>query len=73
MGDDSDLHCQQCGNSGSEQFARVFGDNSNTVPACYSCESHQAIERGAASDATPAVRSGSRTRSSNSTSCAWHS
>ncbi|WP_449289566.1 DUF7563 family protein [Natronomonas salsuginis] len=70
MGDD--LHCEQCGNSVSEQFARVFGDNSNTVHACYSCESHQAIERGAASDATPAI-SGSRTRSSNSTSWARNS
>jgi hypothetical protein len=70
MGDD--LHYQQCGNSVSEQFARVFGDNNDDVHACYSCESYQAVERGAASDATPAI-SGSRTRSTNSTSWARHS
>jgi hypothetical protein len=33
----ADYTCECCGNAVSEQFARVFGDNSNQVHRCLNC------------------------------------
>jgi hypothetical protein len=42
--------CLGCGESITERFARVFGDNNDEVHACYDCENYDAITNGAASD-----------------------
>lgn len=40
--------CQRCGAQVSRKFARVFGDNDDTVHACTNCVPDSAILNGAA-------------------------
>ena len=39
--------CQNCGNSVTRQFARVFGDNSDVPHACPSCTSYREMKTAA--------------------------
>ncbi len=67
------LHCQNCGESVSEHFARVFGDNNNDVHACYSCTSHEAVTQGAASNAGPRTRTASTDKPQSTSWARQHS
>lgn len=36
--------CTNCGNSVSEQYARVMSDRTDTIPACPECEDAKMID-----------------------------
>lgn len=38
--------CRNCNNYVTQQFARVFGDNTNTVHACIECSTLHALREG---------------------------
>ncbi len=40
-------NCQNCGAFVTEQFAKTFGDNEETVHACRDCKGMTAVKRGA--------------------------
>ncbi|MDZ7729864.1 MAG: hypothetical protein U5K37_00895 [Natrialbaceae archaeon] len=37
-------HCRSCGNRVTRQFARVFGDNRDTVHACPECSTYREMK-----------------------------
>jgi hypothetical protein len=41
-------HCENCDGHVTEQYARVVGDNDDTVHACPACATQRAIYHGAA-------------------------
>ncbi|WP_438267481.1 DUF7563 family protein [Haladaptatus halobius] len=45
-----DTGCQNCGSFITRDFARVFGDNQNTVHGCLNCMSKTDVKAGHASD-----------------------
>lgn len=44
----ADNQCDNCNSYVTQQFARVFGDNDNTVHACISCSTLHALREGEA-------------------------
>lgn len=42
--------CGNCDKTVSQQFARVFGDNENTIFGCPSCRSYRELKDGAVRD-----------------------
>jgi len=42
--------CENCGAFVTDQFARVYGDNSGEVHACFECQTKTAVKKGAAAN-----------------------
>lgn len=45
--------CQNCNNYVTPQFARVFGDNDNSVHACIECSTLHALRDGDGGETSP--------------------
>ena len=52
------ITCQNCSEPVTEQFARVFGDEDNTVWACLDCETGRALHAGAAAQSSAPTYAG---------------